>query len=89
MKKLHKDYIQKSRIFLYPSLDIRRGTLVKPVQTYVAWEETPPPRSRDTNARWGCGPCHRKSRRPGPDAAAWQAPAGQGCPGVPAEGKTP
>lgn len=46
MKKLHKDYIQKSRIFLYPSLDIRRGTLVKPVQTYVAWEEIVTPKDR-------------------------------------------
>lgn len=46
MKKLHKEYTQKSRIFLYPSLDIRKGTQIKPIQTYVAWEEIISPRDR-------------------------------------------
>jgi hypothetical protein len=39
MKKLHDKYTQKSRIFLYPALDIRRGSKIKPIQTYIAWEE--------------------------------------------------
>ena len=39
MKKIHDKYIQKSKIFLYPALDIRRGSKIKPLQTYIAWEE--------------------------------------------------
>jgi len=31
-------YIQKSRIFLYPLLKIKRGISVTPIQTYMAWE---------------------------------------------------
>lgn len=35
---LYKDYFQKSKIFLYPILDIRRGACVIPEQTYLSWE---------------------------------------------------
>ncbi len=35
---LYKSYFQKSRIFLYPLLDIRRGASVVPEITYVSWE---------------------------------------------------
>lgn len=35
---LYKDYVQKSRIFLYPILEIRRGASVTPIETYVSWE---------------------------------------------------
>ena len=35
---VRKNYIQKSRIFLYPMLNIRRGVSVTPVQTYLTWE---------------------------------------------------
>jgi hypothetical protein len=35
---LYRDYIQKSRLFLYPLLNIKRGFSVTPVQTYISWE---------------------------------------------------
>jgi len=38
LKSLYRDYFQKSRIFLYPALDIKRGSSVTPIQTYVSWE---------------------------------------------------
>ena len=38
LKKLQKQYVQKSRIFLYPLLGIRRGVSVTPLQTYMTWE---------------------------------------------------
>lgn len=34
---LYRDYFQKSRVFLYPALGIRRGVSVTPVQTYTSW----------------------------------------------------
>jgi len=34
---LYRKYFQKSKIFLYPLLDIRRGTSVIPSETYLAW----------------------------------------------------
>jgi hypothetical protein len=38
INQLQKDYIQKSRIFLYPLLGIRRGTSITPIQTYMTWD---------------------------------------------------
>jgi len=38
IKSLYKDYVQKSRVFLYPSLDIKRGVSVTPIETYIAWD---------------------------------------------------
>ena len=35
---LYTQYFQKSKIFLYPLLDIKRGTSITPVQTYFEWE---------------------------------------------------
>lgn len=35
---LYTDYFQKSRMFLYPLLEIRRGAVAVPVDTYVQWE---------------------------------------------------
>jgi hypothetical protein len=35
---LYRDYVQKSRLFLYPALGIKRGHSVTPMQTYVSWE---------------------------------------------------
>jgi hypothetical protein len=35
---LYKQYFQKSKIFLYPLLDIKRGSSVTPIQTYLAWD---------------------------------------------------
>ncbi len=36
---LYRKYFQKSKIFLYPLLDIKRGTSVVPSYTYVAWND--------------------------------------------------
>jgi hypothetical protein len=38
IESLYKDYFQKSRIFLYPILEIKRGSSVTPIETYMAWE---------------------------------------------------
>ncbi len=37
---LYKDYYQKSTLFLYPALKIRKGSSVTPVKTYLAWNDT-------------------------------------------------
>jgi hypothetical protein len=36
---LYKDYFQKSKIFLYTLLDIKRGATALPEQTYLAYED--------------------------------------------------
>lgn len=36
---LYTNYFQKSRLFLYPLLDIKRGAPAVPLNTYVAWED--------------------------------------------------
>lgn len=46
IKSLYKDYFQKSRIFLYPALDIKRGVSVTPIQCYVSWEGRYQPQDR-------------------------------------------
>lgn len=38
IKSLSKDYFQKSRMFLYPALGIKRGVPNIPIETYVSWE---------------------------------------------------
>lgn len=38
IKSLYSDYFQKSRIFLYPALEIKRGGSITPIQTYVSWD---------------------------------------------------
>jgi hypothetical protein len=37
---LYRKYFQKSKIFLYPLLCIKRGTSVVPKETYVCWNNT-------------------------------------------------
>jgi hypothetical protein len=37
IKSLYNEYFQKSRIFLYPALNIPRGGSVTPIETYVSW----------------------------------------------------
>jgi hypothetical protein len=37
---LYKKYFQKSKIFIYPLLDIKRGTQIVPSETYVAWNNS-------------------------------------------------
>jgi hypothetical protein len=36
---LYKKYFQKSKIFIYPLLDIKRGTQIVPSETYLAWND--------------------------------------------------
>jgi len=43
---LYRDYFQKSRVFLYPLLNLKRGGSVTPIQTYVAWEGLYKPEDR-------------------------------------------
>lgn len=38
LTQLQKEYIQKSKLFFYPLLGIRRGVSVTPLQTYIEWE---------------------------------------------------
>jgi hypothetical protein len=38
ISSLYKDYYQKSRLFLYPALKIKRGESVTPIETYMSWE---------------------------------------------------
>jgi len=38
IKSLYSNYFQKSKIFLYPILEIKRGNSVTPIQTYVSWD---------------------------------------------------
>ena len=35
---LYTKYFQKSKIFMYPLLDIKRGCSVTPIQTYFEWD---------------------------------------------------
>lgn len=39
IQSLFRDYVQKSRLFLYPTLDIERGGSVTPIETYVSWKD--------------------------------------------------
>jgi len=38
LNALYKKYFQKSKIFLYPLLDIKRGSCAVPTETYICWE---------------------------------------------------
>lgn len=38
LESLYKDYVQKSRLFLYPALGMKRGLSVTPIQTYASWQ---------------------------------------------------
>jgi hypothetical protein len=38
IKSLYKNYFQKSRVFMYPILEIKRGASVTPIETYLSWE---------------------------------------------------
>ena len=35
---LYGQYFQKSKIFLYPLLDIKKGSSVTPIETYLSWD---------------------------------------------------
>lgn len=34
---IYVDYFQKSKVFLFPALGIKRGTSVTPIETYLEW----------------------------------------------------
>jgi hypothetical protein len=36
---VYTQYFQKSKVFLYPLLDIKKGATYVPRQTYIAWED--------------------------------------------------
>ena len=36
---LYTKYFQKSKIFLYPLLEIKRGTFIVPNETYISWND--------------------------------------------------
>lgn len=38
LNSVYKKYFQKSKVFLYPLLGIKRGVSVVPVETYVSWQ---------------------------------------------------
>lgn len=38
IKTLTKEYVQKSRIFLYPLLEIKRGSEATPLESYISWD---------------------------------------------------
>lgn len=38
LKNIYPGYFQKSRVFLYPALGIKKGS-VTPIQTYVSWKD--------------------------------------------------
>ena len=38
IQSLYKEYFQKSRVFLYPALDIKRVSSIVPILTYISWE---------------------------------------------------
>ncbi len=38
MKKIYTEYFQKSKVFLYPLLGIKKGIRFVPIETYLSWE---------------------------------------------------
>ena len=38
MKQIYKQYFQKSKVFLYPLLGIKKGVRYVPIETYITWE---------------------------------------------------
>lgn len=38
IESFYEEYIQKSRIFIYPALGLKRGSSVTPIQIYTAWK---------------------------------------------------
>ena len=39
IKSVYNKYFQKSKVFLYPLLGIKRGTKIIPSETYIAWND--------------------------------------------------
>lgn len=39
MKKIYADYFQKSKVFLYPLIGIKKGVRFVPIETYIEWDQ--------------------------------------------------
>jgi hypothetical protein len=39
LKTLNTEYVQKSRLFLYPLLGIKRGVSTTPIEVYMSWRD--------------------------------------------------
>jgi len=39
---IYKGYFQKSKVFLYPALGIKKGMSVSPIETYLSWGDIKP-----------------------------------------------
>lgn len=39
MKQVYAEYFQKSKVFLYPLLQIRKGVQYVPIETYISWND--------------------------------------------------
>tara|TARA_B110000196_G_C21145850_1_gene666576 strand:+ start:1259 stop:1843 length:585 start_codon:yes stop_codon:yes gene_type:complete len=39
MKQVYSEYFQKSKVFLYPLLSIKKGIRYVPIETYIAWKD--------------------------------------------------
>jgi hypothetical protein len=39
MNAVYSEYFQKSKVFLYPVLEIKKGVRYVPMETYIAWED--------------------------------------------------
>ena len=40
MDTVYTDYFQKSKVFLYPLLKLRKGMTYVPIQTYICMEQS-------------------------------------------------
>ena len=38
MKQVYAEYFQKSKVFLYPLLEIKKGIRYVPIETYISWD---------------------------------------------------
>jgi hypothetical protein len=38
MRQIYKSYFQKSKVFLYPLLGIKKGIRFVPIETYISWK---------------------------------------------------
>lgn len=36
--KIYREYFQKSKVFIYPLLQIRKGVRFVPIETYISWD---------------------------------------------------
>ena len=39
LNSVYKKYFQKSKVFIYPLLRIKRGSSVIPTETYLSWND--------------------------------------------------